>query len=207
MSIDQSLVAFIAAAGVVTLAPGLDTALVLRATAVEGRRSGAWAAMGVGAGCLIWGAGVALGLTALLAASRTAFTVVRWAGAIYLLWLGARLLLKPRSALIEEQGAAAMAAHPFRRGLLTNLLNPKVGVFYISFLPQFVPAGVNVAAWSFMLASIHVLMGLAWFAVLIGAIGRARRMLRRPGVVRILDRLTGCVFVGFGVKLAVSSSP
>jgi threonine/homoserine/homoserine lactone efflux protein len=204
MTIGQSLLAFAAAAGVVTLAPGLDTALVLRATAVEGRRSGAWAALGIGAGCLVWGAAVALGLTALLAASAAAFTLVRWAGALYLLWLGVMLLLKPRQALIDE-AAPAVGAHPFRRGLLTNLLNPKAGVFYVSFLPQFVPAGVNVPAWSFMLAAIHVAMALAWFAVLIGAIGRARAMLRRAGVVKILDRLTGCVFLGFGLNLALDA--
>jgi threonine/homoserine/homoserine lactone efflux protein len=204
MTVVQPLIAFVAAAGVVTLAPGLDTALVLRATAIEGRRAGAWAAVGIAAGCLVWGAGVALGLTALLAASTAAFTLVRWAGALYLLWLGVKLLLHPRDVLVDE-GAAAVGAHPFRRGLLTNLLNPKAGVFYVSFLPQFVPAGVDVPAWSFMLAAIHVLLALAWFAVLIGAIDRARAMLRRPGVVRILDRLTGCVFVGFGVKLAVSA--
>jgi threonine/homoserine/homoserine lactone efflux protein len=78
-------------------------------------------------------------------------------------------------------------------------------VFYVSFLPQFVPAGVNVPAWSFMLAAIHVAMALAWFAVLIGAIGRARAMLRRAGVVKILDRLTGCVFLGFGLNLALDA--
>jgi threonine/homoserine/homoserine lactone efflux protein len=203
MTVAQSLIAFVAAAGLVTITPGLDTALVLRAAAVEGRRSGAWAAIGIGAGCLIWGAGVALGLTALLAASSTAFTVLRWAGAVYLLWLGVGLLIRPRRSMTLD-GAPAAGAHPFRRGLTTNLLNPKVGVFYVSFLPQFVPGGVNVAAWSFLLATIHVGLGLAWFAVLIAGIARARRLLARAGVVKALDRLTGCVFVGFGLKLAVS---
>jgi threonine/homoserine/homoserine lactone efflux protein len=203
MTIAQSLAAFLAAASLVTVAPGLDTALVLRAAAVEGRRSGAWAAAGVGAGCLVWGGGVALGLTALLAASTAAFTMVRWAGAVYLLWLGARLLISPRRRFALDSDER-MGPHPFQRGLVTNLLNPKVGVFYISFLPQFVPAGVNVPTWTFLLAAIHVALSLAWFAVLIGAIAPARRLLQRPGVVTVLDRLTGCVFVGFGLDLAIS---
>ena len=149
------------------------------------------------------GGAVALGLTALLAASTAAYAVLRWAGAAYLLYLGVRLLLSPRAALPIEAAPSA-AGHPFRRGLFTNLLNPKVGVFYVSFLPQFIPTGVNAPAWSFLLASIHVALGLAWFAILIGAIDRARRWLTRPSVVRTLDRVTGCVFVGFGLSLALS---
>lgn len=203
MTIPQSLIAFVAAAGLVTVTPGLDTALVLRAAAAEGRKSGAWAALGVAAGCLTWGGAVALGLTALLAASSAAYTALRWAGAAYLLYLGVRLLLSPRSAL-QIEAATSPAGHPFRRGLFTNLLNPKVGVFYVSFLPQFIPAGVNTPAWCFLLAGIHVALGLAWFTLLIGAIGRARRWLARAAVIKTLDRLTGCVFVGFGLNLALS---
>jgi threonine/homoserine/homoserine lactone efflux protein len=203
MTVVQSLLAFVAAASLVTITPGLDTALVLRAAAADGRRAGAWAAVGVGAGCLTWGAAVALGLTALLAASTAAYVALRWAGAAYLLYLGVRLLLAPRSAM-QIDTAPTAGAHPFRRGLFTNLLNPKVGVFYVSFLPQFIPPGANAPAWSFLLASIHVALGLIWFALLIGAIGRARRWLARAGVVKALDRLTGCVFVGFGLNLALS---
>src|SRR5271168_221709 len=140
MTVVQSLLAFVAAASLVTITPGLDTALVLRAAAADGRRAGAWAAAGVGAGCLTWGAAVALGLTALLAASTAAYVALRWAGAAYLLYLGVRLLLAPRSAM-QIDTAPTAGAHPFRRGLLTNLLNPKVGVFYVSFLPQFIPSG------------------------------------------------------------------
>lgn len=197
----QSLLAFVAAASVVVITPGLDTALVLRATAAEGRRAGVWAAAGVASGCLAWGGAVALGLTALLAASRLAFTVLRLAGAAYLVWLGARLLTHPRQALNLTQAPAA-TGHPFQRGLTTNLLNPKAGVFYVSFLPQFIPAHAPMAAWTFLLATIHIALGLAWFAGLIALIDRARVVLARPGVVAWLDRATGCVFLGFGARLA-----
>jgi len=200
MTIIQSLLAFLAVAALVVITPGLDTALVLRTTTSEGRRSGLRAALGIGTGCLVWGAAVALGLAAILAASAAAFAVVRFAGAAYLLWLGVKLILHPRTGM--DAAGPPVGSHPFRSGLFTNLLNPKAGVFYISFLPQFVPAGVNAPTWTFLLAVIHVVMGLAWFSLLIGAIGRARRFLERRGVVAALDRVTGCVFVGFGLDLA-----
>jgi threonine/homoserine/homoserine lactone efflux protein len=201
MTILQALVAFFVAAGLVTMAPGLDTAIVLRATASEGRRSGAWAVAGVGTGCLVWGAAVALGLGALLEASGRLFALVRLAGAAYLIWMGARLILEPRERMVED-GAPAPAGHPFRRGLFSNLLNPKAGVFYVSFLPQFVPAGVPFGPWCFLLAGLHVMLGIAWFSLLIGATHRVRRILDQPGAVKAIDRVTGVVFLGFGADLA-----
>jgi threonine/homoserine/homoserine lactone efflux protein len=92
-----------------------------------------------------------------------------------------------------------------RRGFLTNLLNPKIGVFYVTFLPQFVQLGANVALFSFALACIHVTLGTTWFAILIAATAPLNRQLRRSAVVRMLDRMTGGVFIGFGVKLAIFS--
>lgn len=205
MTVTQSLIAFIIAAGLLTMTPGLDTALVLRTAAARGSRAALLAAVGVGLGCLAWGAIVSLGLGALLAASALAFTILKWAGAAYLLWLGIGLVLRPRDAF--ERGAATPAASPLRQGLLTNLLNPKVGVFYITFLPQFVPAGVGVAGWSFLLACIHVVLGLAWFALLIAATVPLAGWLARGRVIRTLDRLTGGVFIAFGIKLALTRQP
>jgi threonine/homoserine/homoserine lactone efflux protein len=202
MTIIPSLIGFILAAGLITVTPGLDTALVLRATASEGRRAGGWAAVGVGAGCLVWGAAVALGLGAVLAASSRLFAVIRLAGAAYLIWMGLRLILAKREGLAGP-AAPAPQGRPFRRGLLTNLLNPKAGVFYISFLPQFVPMGVSFGPWCFLLAAIHVTLGLAWFSLLIGATHGVRRLLDRPGAVKTIDRVTGVVFLGFGADLAL----
>ncbi len=200
-----SLAAFTAAATLVTLTPGLDTALVLRTTAAQGRRAGAWAAVGIALGCLTWGAAAALGLGALLSVSRTLFTVIRLAGASYLVWLGVGLLLRPRARLIAGDATErASSPSPFLRGLATNLLNPKVGVFYVSFLPAFAVREVSFALWGLLLAAIHVGLGLIWFAILIQALDRARTWLSRPGVVRALDRLTGLVFLGFGAELALS---
>jgi threonine/homoserine/homoserine lactone efflux protein len=206
MSIAQALVAFSLAAGLLTIAPGLDTALVLRTAAAEGPRGAALAGLGIVMGCLTWGAAVAFGLGALLAASELAFTALKWAGALYLVWLGLNLLLRPRARFEVEP--AGREDHSGRRswlgrGYLTNLLNPKVGVFYVSFLPQFLPAHVPAGPFIFLLAALHALLGMAWFAVLILATRPIARSLKRPGLVRRLDRLTGVVFVSFGIKLAL----
>ena len=205
----QSLVAFVAAAGVLTVTPGLDTAMVLRFATVGGPRRAALAGVGISLGCLVWGACVSLGLGALLAASEFAFSVLKVAGAAYLLWLGVGLLWKPRQAFVadgtlpERQGDR-LGLDALRRGFLTNMLNPKVSVFYVTFLPQFVPAGASMAGYTFLLACIHVVLGGFWFATLIIATLPLRRLLARPRVVKAMDRLTGCVFVAFGVKLALS---
>lgn len=205
MSVAEALVAFSLAAFLLTITPGLDTALVLRTAAVEGPRRAALAGLGIIVGCLAWGAAVALGLGALFAASQLAFTVLKWAGAAYLVWLGLNLILKPRERF-EVDGAPAAGASGLawmRRGLLTNLLNPKVGVFYVSFLPQFLAEGVPAAPFIFGLAALHGAMTVFWFAALIAATQPIAGALRKAAVVRWLDRLTGGVFVGFGLRLAL----
>lgn len=206
MTITQALAAFCVAAGLLTIAPGLDTALVLRTAAAEGPRGAALAGLGVVMGCLAWGAAVAFGLGALLAASELAFTVLKWGGALYLVWLGVNLILKPRSRFALELGEEVHSPSNrswLGRGFLTNLLNPKVGVFYVSFLPQFLPAHVPAGPFIFLLAVLHALMGIVWFSLLIVATRSIARALKRPSVVRRLDRATGLVFLGFGVKLAL----
>ena len=210
MTVAQALIAFCIAAGLLTIAPGLDTALVLRTAAAEGPKGAALASLGVVMGCLAWGAAVAFGLGALLAASQLAFTVLKWAGALYLVWLGVNLLLKPRSRFeleLANRASASSSRGWLLRGFLTNLLNPKVGVFYVSFLPQFLPAHVPAGPFIFLLAALHALMGLIWFALLITATRPVARALQRPAAVRRLDRLTGLVFLGFGVKLALVRRP
>ena len=202
-----SLIAFAAAATLLTVTPGLDTALVLRTAAVEGRRRAMAAAVGIGLGCLAWGGLVAVGLGALLAASELAYRILKWAGAAYLLWLGLQLILSKRTGLASADALPAGGVTTWlRRGLLTNLLNPKVGVFYVSFLPQFIPAGSSVPAMTVLLAAIHVALGLIWFAALILATAPLGQALKRPKVIRALDRVTGGVFILFAGKLALSRS-
>jgi threonine/homoserine/homoserine lactone efflux protein len=204
MSISGSLIAFVAAAGLLTVAPGLDTALVLRTAASAGPRPAALSGLGIAAGCFAWATLVALGLGALLAASELGYTVLRWVGAAYLIYVGYRMLHHPRRdfALNSQQGDPRKA---FATGALTNLLNPKVGVFYVSFLPQFVPPAVPVAPYILLLGAIHALLGLGWFACLILATRPIARFLQRPVIVQTCDRLTGGMFVAFGLSLALQT--
>jgi len=202
----QALIAFGLAAGLLTITPGLDTALVLRTAAAEGWRRAAATAIGIGLGCLAWGAAAAFGAGALLVASHAAYTILKWAGAAYLVWLGVAPLRKPRERFDTGAGAAAPSGGlvaALAKGFWNNLLNPKVGVFYVSFLPQFVPAGASPAAFGLLLAAIHVVMGLIWAGGLILATAPIAKALRKPGVVRWLDRATGGVFVAFGVRIAL----
>jgi threonine/homoserine/homoserine lactone efflux protein len=186
MTTAQALIAFGLAAGLLTITPGLDTALVLRTAAAEGWRRAAAVAVGIGLGCLAWGAAAAFGAGALLVASHAAYTVLKWVGAAYLVWLGVNLLRKPRAAFDAGAGAGEAApvgglAAALAKGFWNNLLNPKVGVFYVSFLPQFVPTGANPAVFGLLLAGVHVVMGLAWAGGLILATAPIARALRRPG--------------------------
>lgn len=214
-----ALLAFTAAATILTLTPGLDTALVLRTAMREGTRRALLAGMGICAGCLVWGVLVAAGLGSLLAASRLAYDILRLCGAAYLCYMGAQLLWRSRTRRKASTQAGAQAASDmagslasardltplqwFLRGGLTNLLNPKIGVFYVTFMPQFVPAGVDVFTFTVLLATIHAALGVAWFAVLAAATQPLNRWLARPSVARGLDRLTGVVFIAFGLKLAL----
>jgi threonine/homoserine/homoserine lactone efflux protein len=205
-SLSVSLAAFIATASLLTITPGLDTALVLRTAATSTSRQAALAGFGISVGCFAWGALVALGLGALLMASQLAYTLLKWVGAVYLIWTGFKMLRTPRSSFAIN-GAHGHNSHrsSFGTGLLTNLLNPKVGVFYVSFLPQFVPHGVAVAPYILMLATIHALLGLIWFMCLIAATRPISQFLRRPAIVKACDRVTGGVFVAFGIGLALES--
>jgi threonine/homoserine/homoserine lactone efflux protein len=200
----QSLIAFTLAAALLTVTPGLDTALVLRTAAAEGARRALAAALGICLGCLAWGAVAAIGLGVLLQASTLAYLALKWIGAAYLLYLGLRLIFAPRTPEAVDEPHRPAQASWFLRGLLTNLLNPKVGVFYVSFLPQFIPSGSSVPATTLLLAAIHAALGLLWFLLLIAATRPLARAMRRPALVRALDRLTGGVLIFFGLRLALS---
>jgi threonine/homoserine/homoserine lactone efflux protein len=200
-----SLIAYIAAASLLTVVPGLDTALVLRSAATSGSRRAALAGLGIASGCFVWAMLVAFGLGALLSASQIAYTTLRWVGAAYLVWVGYKMLRYPRRSFVPGAGGNERKGMAFATGLLSNLLNPKIGVFYVSFLPQFVPAGVRVAPYILLLGAIHAILGLIWFACLIMATRPLAGLLRKPAVVQVCDRLTGGMFVAFGVGLALQS--
>jgi threonine/homoserine/homoserine lactone efflux protein len=207
----RGVLAFALFAAVLTITPGLDTVLVIRTAAMRGRRPAAAAALGIGLGVLCWATASALGITALLTASHVAYEVLRWAGVGYLLYLGARTLWRTRHPAATEQQPgpepAKGALDAFRVGLTTNLLNPKIGVFYLSVLPPFLPAHANPLGYSLVLALIHDVEGLVWFALLIVLVGRVAAWLSRPAVARRLEQLTALAFVGFGLRLALEKAP
>ena len=198
---------FLLATLLLTLTPGIDTALVLRTSAVEGPRQGMLAGAGISFGSVLWGVATALGLGALLAVSTTAYAVVQLAGACYLVYLGWGMIRNAAAGPVlarptgQTSGLASRAW--FLRGLLTNLLNPKVGVFYVSFLPQFIPAGEGAAPLIVLLAVFHAALGLCWFGVLTLATHGFARLLRRPTVIRGLEGATGMLMVVFGLRLAL----
>ncbi|TYK46000.1 LysE family translocator [Actinomadura decatromicini] len=199
--------AFAGVAALLTVTPGVDTMLVLRTTVTGGRRTGHLAAAGVVSGLVCWALASAAGLTAVLAASRIAFDVLRVAGACYLLWLGGQALWNARRgrAAVEDDADEPRLSGltAFRTGLTTNLLNPKVGVFYLSLLPQFIPHGSPVFWTSMLFVAIHAAESLLWLAVIVGVARAARRALSRPAVRRRLQQVTGVAFIGFGIRLAV----
>ena len=201
-----TLFSFLFAITILTLTPGFDTALVLRSAVAQGAKRASVTALGITLGCLVWGVAVGFGLGALLLASEMAYNLLKWLGTAWLLWLGLKLLLKPRQTAIDTQQPALQQGYLacFSRGLLGNLLNPKVGIFYVSFLPQFIQAGASVALWCSLMALAHMLLGLIWNAVLIGGSHYFAGHLRKPRVLKVMDRLTGCVFIGFAAKLALS---
>ncbi|MDI2030876.1 LysE family translocator [Saccharopolyspora sp. TS4A08] len=196
---------FTVVAVLAVLTPGLDTMLALRHALLGGRRAGFTAVLGITTGCLIWGTASIVGLTALLTASEIAYNVVRVLGAAYLIWLGTSALWKtlPRNRKAEPEDVQIPAGRSaFRAGLMTNLLNPKVGVFYMSLLPQFLPTGPTASAWGALLVAIHLTVGLLWLPSLVWMAGRARAFLQKARVRRWMDRITATVLLGLGVKLA-----
>lgn len=192
MEISTALWSFALVVGLLTLTPGLDTALILR-TAALGERRRAWGVvLGIQTGTLIWGTLSSLGVSALLTASRLAYETLRWAGVVYLLWMGWQMLRRSGDAAPEADGLPASGGllAGWRRGALTNLLNPKVGVFYVAVLPQFIPAGAPHLATGVLLTCVHVVEGLLWSAVLVGFARTVRGWLQRPTARRMLDRVT-----------------
>lgn len=204
LTIMDALLAFSFAALLLTLTPGLDTALVLRTATVEGRKQAVHAALGISTGCLAWGAAVAFGLGALIAVSELAYDILKFCGALYLSWLGINMLLRPRKQLALADNTAKKGSNWFLKGVLGNALNPKIGIFYVSFLPQFIPQGHSPVLWTFILVGIHIVIGTSWSMALISATRPLATILRKEQVIRWMDRTTGAIFLAFAARLALS---
>ena len=209
------LLMFIAAGWLLNLTPGPDVLYIVSSALKSGVRAGMVAALGIVSGCFVHVFAAALGVGALLATSATAFTLLKWAGAAYLMWMGVKLLLaKGGDSSIVPAGVSAEVAalnlwRVYRQGFLTNVLNPKVALFFLAFVPQFIAPGTEDKVTAFLLLgllfnlnSLPINFGYAWLAGWasrrVGAVQRAMHW---------MDRAAGLMFIGFGLNLALSDNP
>ena len=208
------LLMFIAAGWLLNLTPGPDVLYIVTNALKSGVRAGMVAALGIVSGCFVHVFAAALGVGALLATSAAAFTVLKWVGAAYLMWMGVKLLLaKGGASVVPVAGAATREpvdlGRVYRQGFLTNVLNPKVALFFLAFVPQFIAPGTPDKVTAFLLLgllfnlnSLPINFGYAWLASWaanrVGAVQRAMHW---------LDRAAGAMFIGFGLKLAMSDNP
>lgn len=205
----RAIVTFVPAAALLVVAPGPDSLLVLRNAARGGRRAGLATAAGTVTGLLVWAAAAALGLAALVRASQIGYLAVRWAGAAYLVFLGSQLIwrhIRDGAGTQPPRLPGTGDRNPltdYLTGAGTNLLNPKVGIFFISFLPVFIPHGVPVGPSAVILGSVFVAEGIVWLSVIALLGDRLNVLLSRGSVRRRMDQLTGLVMIGFGVRLAL----
>lgn len=211
----HQLLLFMAAGLLLNLTPGPDVLCIVSSALRGGARSGIVAALGITAGCLVHVLAAAVGVSALLAASTTAFTVLKWLGAAYLVWAGVRLLLSATpsaikliaidAGLVRAEGLKSV----FFRGFATNALNPKVALFFLAFLPQFIAPGVDQKALAFLALGLVFSFNSLW--VNIGWALAAAWLAGRLAVVQQglawLDRVAGVMFLGFGLRLALSENP
>jgi threonine/homoserine/homoserine lactone efflux protein len=201
----HTLLLFIGAGLLLNVTPGPDLLYILGRSVGQGRAAGVVSALGVGAGCLVHVSAAALGLSALLLALPHAYDLVRWAGALYLVFLGVRALRSGERALEVRALAPMSPGRIFVQGAITNVLNPKVALFFLAFLPQFAdPARGPLAPQLLLLGAVFTLdgtlvcIGFAVFASRVGAWLRTRY-----GASRLLERLTGGLFVALGLRLAL----
>lgn len=202
----SALLAAAAVLALLTLVPGPDMAVVTQAALTGGRSSGFRVAVGIISGLLVWGLLTVLGLSALLAASAEAYTAVKLAGAAYLIYLGARALWGSRSSQLRSiDTPRSQKAGTWKTGFTTNLLNPKIAVFYTSLLPQLVPAGWPTGPSLALLVLIHAAISIAWLSAYVVLLSRARSTFEQPKVRQALERITGTVLLGFGAKIALEA--
>lgn len=196
--------AFLLACVALNLTPGLDTFYILARSGREGRAVGFAAALGINAGCVVHTVAAVLGVSAILMTSALAFSVLKYLGAAYLVWVGLRMLLSRAAARAPTATRGQGVAAAFRQGLLTNVLNPKVALFYLAFLPQFVSAQAGHPQLALLVLGVSFIgTGLIWSLVLALLGGRIHRLLlARPGLGRWMDRFCGVVLLGFGLRLA-----
>ncbi|MBN8203133.1 LysE family translocator [Bacillus sp. NTK034] len=190
----------------VVMSPGIDTALITKRTIADGRTDGYKMGLGITAGSLLHTFAAAFGLSAILMQSAAAFEIIKYAGAVYLIYLGLSSFIsmkRKKDAGIETEVNSDMKKSAFKQGLLSNVLNPKVAMFFLTFLPQFVKTGENASQQLIIMGIIYTLLSITWFFIYVYFINYMREWLMSPKVQRFMDKATGLVLIGFGLKLAL----
>lgn len=200
---DPGFLTFLGIAALLTITPGADTALVTRNALIGGRRAAFHATLGICLGCLCHAVASALGLSVVLSRSAAVYEIVKLAGAVYLMLLGAQSLWSAlRGGKSQVAPETRLPKRSFLEGLMTNLLNPKVALFYLTFLPQFIAPGEPVLQKSVLLAGVHIVMGFVWltaYAMFLTSLGRA---ISRPRVRRSMEGVTGGLLLALGARMA-----
>lgn len=202
----QHLALFVVSGLLLNITPGQDTLYIVGRSVSQGRRAGVLSVLGIVAGCGIHTVAAALGLSALVATSAHAFTAVKMAGALYLCYLGVRMIFER----VEPTGETVFGHQRdwaiFRAGLLSNVLNPKVALFFLAFLPQFVAPDAESRVLSFLfLGALFMFNGMLWCLILVwSASAMSRRLRQRRNSGTLLNRATGALFIGLGIRLAVT---
>jgi len=203
VTLDPPFLAGLAVLALLTVSPGADMALVAKITFERGRRAALLATLGICSGLLVHATASALGLSVILATSAEAFTIVKLVGAAYLAYLGVQALRSSLGDHAIDVRSPRRGANPFVQGVFSNVLNPKVAVFYLTFLPQFMSPGDNVLARSLAFAFAHGVMGIVWLSAYAYALSRISAVLGGDGVRRWLERATGGVLIALGARLAL----
>jgi threonine/homoserine/homoserine lactone efflux protein len=206
--VPDHLLVFLVGSIVVTVVPGPDMALITRQVVTRGRRAAQTTILGNLSGLVVHATALALGLSALLVASATAFGVVKVAGAAYLVFLGLQSLRQARQTRAGTDGTvpelAPKRGNPYLQGLISTVLNPKPALFFVSYLPQFVDRQGPVALQVSLLAAIHILIGFVWLTTYAFLVSRAHAAITRPRIKAALEQATGTVLIALGVRVAVA---
>ena len=192
-----------------TMLPGIDTAQMLRASVKGGPRLAYLTLAGIAGGVWVWGIATAVGISAILLASAEIYTVVRWVGAAYLVYLGVRMIVEARKTgdlEISTSGRAESSWRTMSRAFVVTVTNPKNGAFYVAILPQFLPAGMNPIVAGLALATIHNLICLVWFSGVIAVTRAAKKFFARAKVRRVMEYICGSALAAFGIVMAVEQA-
>ncbi|MGF1763690.1 LysE family translocator [Aliivibrio kagoshimensis] len=200
--------AFLIAITLLTLTPGLDTALVIRNTSRAGWKDGVISSLGICSGLFVHALFSAIGISVLLLNSAWLFEAVKMLGAAYLIWLGVSSIRSARKSESMRFDACAGSTldmkRSFREGLLSNVLNPKTAIFYLAFLPQFIDPSYSAIAQSMILAALHFMIAMVWQTIVALLVEKAKRIMANPAVNRRIESITGAVLIALGAQLIIN---